>query len=197
MVKAAHPEHPDNKVKGGRPRRVPIKYQHRREKDKFFELPKQIRDQHLPPYVKELIGSRDFAAKVRVTYDQKTNEVLAKIIKARIADIHLYFPDSPLDCRVSVNLEMDWDGPVESLENMAKLLTNPNRSPDRLKDRLSYAHGLYQVDLTQVTQVVRTSQYPLQSPLKCLDICSPRIANRESNRIQNNMSWKSRYPPPQ
>lgn len=153
MVKAAHP---DNKANVGR-RRVPIKYQHRREKDKFFELPKQIRDQHLPPYVKELLGSRDYAAKVRVTYDQKTNEVLAKIIKARIADTHLYFPDSPLDCRISVNLEMDWDGPVESLENMAKLLTNPNRQPDRMKDRLSYSHGLYQVDLTQVTQVVRTS----------------------------------------
>ncbi|KAK0712833.1 CYTH-like domain-containing protein [Lasiosphaeria miniovina] len=143
--------HPDNKeVNAGRSRRrVPIMYKHRREVDKFFELPSQVRDQMLPACVANLVAARQHAAKVRITYDQKTNEVLAKIIKARVADISIHFPDSPLDCRISINLEMDWDGPIDKLENDGRAPI-----PHRNKDRLSYTHSHYQVDLTQVTQMV-------------------------------------------
>lgn len=94
--------------------------------------------------------------RVRVTYDQKTQEVLGKIIKARVADLDIHFPDMPMDCRISINLEMDWDGTVEELEQL------PNRgdNPDRNKDRLSYTQGPYQVDLTQVIHAGQgVSQY--------------------------------------
>ena len=95
------------------------------------------------------LGSRSRNVKVRVTYDQKTNEVLNKIVKARVADIHLHMPTCPMDCRISINLEMNWDGPVLELE---QLPVQGERSPDRGKDRLSYKQGHYQIDLTQVTQ---------------------------------------------
>lgn len=144
MVMAAHP---DNKANIGRPPRLALKYQHRREVDKFFDLPDNVA---LPEYVTTLLQASGHRPKVRVTYDQKTNEVLAKIIKARVHDIHLFLPQSTLDCRISVNLEMDWEGSVEALANQTKRAP----APDRNKDRLSYSHGLYQVDLTQVTQVV-------------------------------------------
>lgn len=88
------------------------------------------------------------SVRARVTYDQKTREVLAKIIKARVADLDIHFPQCPMDCRISINLEMNWDGPVEELEQLGN---HPDRQPDRNKDRLSYTHGHYQVDLTQVT----------------------------------------------
>ncbi|KAM7191710.1 CYTH-like domain containing protein [Naviculisporaceae sp. PSN 640] len=143
MVMAAHP---DNKANIGRPPRLPLKYQHRREVDKFFDLPENI---NLPEYVASLLQASGHRPKLRVTYDQKTNDVLAKIIKARVHDIHLFLPQSTLDCRISVNLEMDWEGPVEALASQTKRAP----APDRNKDRLSYSHGLYQVDLTQVTQV--------------------------------------------
>lgn len=87
--------------------------------------------------------------RVRVTYDQKTREVLGKIIKARVADINIHMPSCPMDCRISINLEMNWDGPVEELEQLGG--SQLDRQPDRNKDRLSYTHGHYQVDLTQVT----------------------------------------------
>lgn len=90
---------------------------------------------------------------MRLTYDQKTKEVLGKIIKARVADIDLHMPSCPMDCRLSINLEMDWDGSVEELEQLAASQTD--RQPDRNKDRLSYRHGHYQIDLTQVTQPVQ------------------------------------------
>jgi hypothetical protein len=96
------------------------------------------------------LGSRSKNVKVRITYEQKTRQVLGMIVKARIADLDIHLPSCPMDCRISVNLEMDWEGPVQELEQIAASQTE--RQPDRNKDRLSYTQGHYQIDLTQVTQ---------------------------------------------
>lgn len=131
--------------------RVPIHYKHRREVDKFFELPISMQER-LPSCVRRLIPSKH-TVKVRVTYDQKTRQVLAKIVKARIADLDLHIPNCPLDCRISINLEAAWDGPVEDIERTATP-SGMDRLPDRNKDRLSYDQSHYQIDLTQVTHMV-------------------------------------------
>lgn len=87
-------------------------------------------------------------ANVRVTTDQKSGEVKAKITKAKVSDLHIYFPQCDLDCRISINIEAEWQGSVDELEQM-----NPaGDKADRHKDRLSYTQGNYRVDLTQVTQ---------------------------------------------
>ena len=91
--------------------------------------------------------------RVRVTYDQKTGQVLAKIIKARVDSMDVFSPSFPLDCRISINLEMKYDGDLEELI----ALSQNSRIPDRNKDRLSYAHSHYQIDLTQVTTVTDVS----------------------------------------
>lgn len=137
--------------KDGNPRvpRVPIMYTHRRETDKFFELSPSLRAR-LPACVQHRIPSKH-SVKVRVTYDQNTGDVIAKIVKVRVADLDIYMPSHPFDCRISVNLEMDWDGTVEELEREA---IAHEASPDRRKDRLSYSQGHYQIDLTQVTHTV-------------------------------------------
>ena len=101
---------------------------------------------HLPAVIREYLKPHQ-PVKVRVTRDQKTNNVLAKIIKARIADMSIYNPQAPLDCRISVNLEMRFDGDIE-------LLVPSPDAPDRHKDRMSYTQGPYQIDLTQVTQII-------------------------------------------
>lgn len=131
--------------------RVPVIYKHRRETDRFFELPQEMHG-HLPGCVRARLGHRSRNVRVRVTYDQKTNEVLNKIIKARVADIDLHMPMCPMDCRISINLEANWEGPVEELEQLAA--NKANQQPDRSKDRLSYTQGSYQIDLTQVTHAV-------------------------------------------
>ncbi|KAL2260105.1 hypothetical protein VTK26DRAFT_6009 [Humicola hyalothermophila] len=147
--------HPHNKAaRADLPRpRLPIEYRHRYEIDRFIELPASVRDRVLPVCIAKPIASKGHSAKVRVTRDQKTDKVLAKIVKARVADVSLHFPDLPLDCRISVNLEMDWDGPDEDLERLGATSGRPP-VPPRTKDRLSYRHGCYQIDLTQVTQMV-------------------------------------------
>lgn len=141
IVKQTHPRAPG----GGN--RVQVHYKHRREVDRFFELPPELQAR-IPGCIRSRLGSRMKSVRARVTYDQKTHEVLAKIIKARVADLDIHFPQCPMDCRISINLEMNWDGPAEELEQLGN---HPDRQPDRNKDRLSYTHGHYQVDLTQVT----------------------------------------------
>lgn len=138
--------HPQNL---GQPKkRVQIDYLHRHETDKFYELPPQMQNM-LPAAVRSQLNPRH-AVKVRVSHEQKTNKVLAKIIKARIVDLDIFNPQAALDCRISINLEMRYDGDVEDLIAAS---TGDNQSPDRNKDRLSYTQGHYQVDLTQVTQM--------------------------------------------
>jgi polynucleotide 5'-triphosphatase len=147
MVTQAHPSNLN------RPKpRVPIQYAHRRERDSFYELP-PLMVQTLPAAVQHLIKqSKRHSVKVRVSHDQKTGQVLAKIIKTRVQDLDIYIPSSPLDCRISVNLEMKYDGDIEALGRGV----DKQGQPDRLKDRLSYTHSNYQIDLTQVTSTVST-----------------------------------------
>ncbi|KAK7416810.1 mRNA-capping enzyme subunit beta [Neonectria punicea] len=137
----------DPRAPGGNSR-VQVLYKHRREIDRFFELPSDLQGR-LPGCMRARLGSKSRNVRVRVTYDQKTGEVLNKIIKARVADINLHMPMCPMDCRISINLEMDWEGSVGELEQFAT--SQVERQPDRNKDRLSYTHGPYQIDLTQVT----------------------------------------------
>lgn len=137
--------HPSN-VNRPKPR-VPIQYAHRRERDSFFELPKAI-VQTLPPSIQHFLKQTSHhAPKVRITHDQKTGAPLAQIIKTRVKDLDIYIPNSPLDCRISVNLEMRYDGDSEALARSS----DKKNQPDRNKDRLSYTQSHYQIDLTQVT----------------------------------------------
>ncbi|KAK6949687.1 hypothetical protein Daesc_009771 [Daldinia eschscholtzii] len=142
--------------------RVQVHYVHRREVDRFYELVPQMR-QRVPACISGLL-QQGAPIKARVTtHEQNPNNILAKIVKARIADLNIHFPHLPLDCRISINLEWNWDGPVEEIERGQ----NPNkeRPPDRIKDRLSYKHGFYQIDLTQVKQGPATSGgQPGQAP---------------------------------
>ncbi|KAJ7645476.1 CYTH-like domain-containing protein [Mycena polygramma] len=77
--------------------------------------------------------------KIRVTRDEKTGAVIECMRKIRLGDLNIYSPKRPVDWRVSVNLEV----PV----------THPIGSPThtRKKDRLSYSHEEFSIDLTQVT----------------------------------------------
>ncbi|KAI1463254.1 mRNA triphosphatase CET1 [Daldinia caldariorum] len=143
QVKASFPRNPTAAS------RVQVHYVHRREVDRFYELAPHMR-QRVPACISGLL-QQGAPIKARVTvHEQNPNNVIAKIVKARIADLNIHFPHLPLDCRISINLEWNWDGSAEEIERGQ----NPNkeRPPDRIKDRLSYKHGFYQIDLTQVKQ---------------------------------------------
>lgn len=145
----------DQGAEGSRPR-VPVEYKHTREIDTFHDLPKSELSA-MPPAVRAIItghSGTNKSPKLRVTRDEKTGKIIARIIKARIKDLHVYCPRSRFDWRVSVNLEMNWDGDVESVLKD----TAGNKSLERHKNRVSYRHMFSQIDLTQVQTNMGDSQ---------------------------------------
>ncbi|KAF3480892.1 mRNA-capping enzyme subunit beta [Arthroderma uncinatum] len=121
--------------------RIPLAYAHKRERDTFYE----ISAADLPPIVQHHLHPRH-KPKVRVTTDVRTGAVLARIVKCRIADLDVYSPRTCLDWRISVNLEMNYEGDSSKLQQA----NDWKRGGDRNKDRMSYRHLAYQIDLTQV-----------------------------------------------
>ncbi|KAI9774227.1 MAG: mRNA-capping enzyme subunit beta [Geoglossum umbratile] len=132
--------------------RIPMTYVHTRERDSFYELPPHTQNT-LPPSIRAQLNPRH-RAKVRITTDQKSGKTLAKIIKARVADLDIYSPRTQFDWRISVNLEMGYEGEIEGLVEGG----DGGGRADRNKDRMSYRHLAYQIDLTQVTPSDSTSK---------------------------------------
>ena len=125
-------------------------YKHTRETDTFHELT-QAGALALPPSIASGLNINPRHAsksKVRITTDQKTGKVLAKIIKTRVADIHIHSPRTLFDWRISVNVEMDYKG---KMTDLVEHYVQNGKQADRNKDRMSYKHLAYQIDLTQVT----------------------------------------------
>ncbi|KXG53692.1 uncharacterized protein PGRI_007420 [Penicillium griseofulvum] len=126
--------------------RIPLAYVHKKERDTFYE----IQASELPPVIRQNLNPRH-KPKVRVTTDERTGEILAKIVKCRVADVDVCSPRTTVDWRVSVNLEMEYTGDVSSLPVIDTAVIKGGRG-DRIKDRMSYRHLAYQVDLTQVAK---------------------------------------------
>ena len=145
--------------------RISMSYVHTRERDAFYEL-SQAGELSLPPFVRAQLNSRHNKAKVRITTDQKTGRELAKIIKVRIADLDIYSPKTPFDWRISVNLEMAFEG---DMKDLVEVQEGQRRQPNRNKDRMTYKHLAYQIDLTQVTPAEVSITHPT------IDACSSHI----------------------
>jgi polynucleotide 5'-triphosphatase len=129
--------------------RTNIDYVHTREVDTFYALgPEELR--HLPPMVQGMIQQAGVAQRIRVTRDQKTNEVIRSLVKLRIQNLDISSPGTEWDYRVGINLEVTYTGPIDHLTPAAEAGKSPE-SMKRHKDRMSYSWmGAYQVDLTQV-----------------------------------------------
>jgi len=80
--------------------------------------------------------SRD---KIRLTRDERTGDMVECVKKIRLRDLNVYSPKRAADWRVSVNLEVPVPQPMGT----------PTHT--RRKDRLSYSHEEFSIDLTQVT----------------------------------------------
>ncbi|KAF2790025.1 mRNA triphosphatase CET1 [Melanomma pulvis-pyrius CBS 109.77] len=130
--------------------RSSVNYKHTHEVDMFYDLDRAGYEQ-LPPLTRHLIANSG-RQRVRVTRDAKTNQVIRKIIKHRVANLEISSPKTEWDYRIGINLEIMFPGDIETLipvvENGKTL-----ESMERKKDRVSYSWlGAYQIDLTQVSQ---------------------------------------------
>ena len=124
-------------------------YVHTYENDTFYDM-SQNGALSLPASIRKQIDPKNprTIPKIRVTHNKKTGEEIAKIVKARVADIDVYSPRTAFDWRVSVNVEMRIEG---DLRNLIEPGATGKKGADRNKDRMSYRHLAYQIDLTQVT----------------------------------------------
>ncbi|ELU39003.1 mRNA capping enzyme, beta chain domain-containing protein [Rhizoctonia solani AG-1 IA] len=71
---------------------------------------------------------------IRLTRDEKTGKVAACVRKKRIANLDVHSPKQNVDWRISINVEEPG-----------------NPAHTRRKDRISYTHQAFKIDLTQVT----------------------------------------------
>ena len=140
-------------------------YAHTYECDTFYDL-SQSGILTLPKSIRDQIDPRDRRArqKVRVTTNSKTGQPIAQIIKVRVADMDIYSPQTLFDWRISVNVEMKIEGDFRRLIEPGDA---GRTSHDRNKDRLSYKHLQYQIDLTQVTSADVSSPYFLDHSPYC------------------------------
>ena len=159
-------------------------YKHTRETDTFYELT-QAGALALPQSIASGLNINPRHAnksKVRITTDQKTGEVLAKIIKARVADIDIYSPRTVFDWRVSVNVEMDYKGETTDL---VEPQTRDGKQADRNKDRMSYKHLAYQIDLTQVTPAEVDKHILLRLTDADIEIYRQRLKLKRSTNLKS------------
>ena len=128
--------------------RTNINYHHTREVDTFYALGSEELQQ-LPPMVQTMIQQVG-PQRIRVTRDQKTNEVIRSLIKLRVQNLDISSPATEWDYRIGINLEVTYPGPVDHLVPAAEQGKSAE-SMKRQKDRMSYSWmGAYQIDLTQV-----------------------------------------------
>jgi hypothetical protein len=111
-------------------------------------------------YPSTLGSDRD---KIRVTRDEKTGTVLECMRKIRLGDLNVYSPKREADWRVSVNLEVPVSHPLGSATHT------------RRKDRLSYSHEEFKIDLTQVTSTMSPNAPPQILHELELEIARPEL----------------------
>ncbi|KAI5821286.1 CYTH-like domain-containing protein [Pyronema omphalodes] len=160
------------------PPRVPLTYRHIREVDSFYELPA---DQvgSLPEIVRQNHNPR-MQMRVRVTRDQKTQEVVRKLIKTRVADLNIHYPSASFDVRISINIETPYTGDIEGL--VAITGTPGSGDGSRSKDRLSYSHLAYHVDLTQVTDKFGKKEHELEVEINGTELRRQGLRARDGER---------------
>ncbi|KAI5370889.1 putative mRNA triphosphatase Cet1, CYTH-like domain superfamily, RNA 5'-triphosphatase Cet1/Ctl1 [Septoria linicola] len=147
--------------------RQQLEYIHLQETDNFEKLsklgldslPEAMHRRHLPrdPKLRTTIESNPKTGKV--------GQVKARIIKVKVADLHIFNPHDDYDLRITMNVECNLMRPNLDPGALVEGPTpdKPNQ-PARKKDRLSYKHlnGLYQIDLTRVDQIGMAPKYELE-----------------------------------
>lgn len=131
-----------------KPGRVKMGYKHPREVDSFRPLSAAGIDALPVAFRRHRKGKHD--TNLRTTTNQVSGALKERIVKLKVSDLHIYNPAGDYDCRISINLEAN----LNKIEPWQDLVDDwrPDQqiAPDRNKDRLSYSHLIYQIDLTKV-----------------------------------------------
>ncbi|KAF1990452.1 mRNA triphosphatase CET1 [Aulographum hederae CBS 113979] len=155
-----------------------ITYAHTYDEDKFYTLT-AVGLASIPPHLRSLMNPHH-TPKVRVTTNQKTGEIINKIVKIRVKDLDISLPSSLFDCRISINIEIKYNGELgEPAEG---------GTGGRKKDRMSYVHQNCQIDLTQVRAVDRPQAEPSHElEVEVIDAMKLRNEGQLAHQGKDNM----------
>lgn len=143
------------------PGRVRMDYKHRFETDSFSNL-SPAGFASLPPAIARY-AQRTRPPRLRTTRDSRNpNNILGHIIKVNLDNLHIQNPGEPYDCRISINFEVKVPTDVDISDLTEPPSQEKPAQPDRKKDRLSYKHLAYSVDLTKVEQTGAPARYELE-----------------------------------
>ncbi|KAK4508623.1 hypothetical protein PRZ48_002362 [Zasmidium cellare] len=164
----------------GAPGREKMVYEHLYEVDSFRALSKAGLAA-LPEAVHRRRPDRDL--KLRTTNNQKTGEVKARIIKVKLGeDLHIFGAGDPYDIRISMNLEINMDRPDFDPGLMTEEPSETKRAPpNRQKNRMSYKHLAYQVDLTRIDLENMPHKYELELEVNA-NVLRDQIARLEQRQ---------------
>nr|POF24732.1 mrna-capping enzyme subunit beta [Quercus suber] len=130
------------------PGRLPMRHSHPKEVDSFRTL-SSVGVQALPQAFQRRGVGRE--PRLRTTVDSKSGQVTARIVKVALGSLHIFNPNFDYDCRITVNLEVNLNRPDLHPDDLTIAATETRPAPpDRKKDRLSYKHLAYSIDLTRV-----------------------------------------------
>ncbi|CAK3894176.1 mRNA-capping enzyme subunit beta [Lecanosticta acicola] len=143
--------------------RQSIKYKHSRETDSFRNLSEEGM-RALPEAAHRRKNQMRRDMKLRTSTDDKTGQVTARIVKVPIGEhLHIFGAEDPYDVRISMNLEVNLDRPGLDPNTLTEEASSDNPvAPNRRKDRLSYQHLAYHVDLTRVDVPGLPPKYELE-----------------------------------
>lgn len=171
------------------PHRVKMGYKHRYEKDSFAPL-NRAGYEALPPSAKAHIRpGQSLRLRTTIPDPEKVpkdtpSAVLGRIVKIRLEDLDILCPRMDFDCRISVNVEVDLNNRPDIDPALIVDEPNPNDAEapqSRRKDRLSYQHLAYSVDLTQVILTNGDKSHELE-----IEIDSARL-REEAIRLQQGL----------
>ncbi|KAF2771066.1 mRNA triphosphatase CET1 [Teratosphaeria nubilosa] len=132
------------------PGRARIEYRHLYETDSFQKL--SVAGIQALPQSLQKRNRRGRDLSLRTTRNTKTGEIVARIVKVHIADLHLYNPRHDYDCRITINVECNLLHCGLSEVDLVEPPADGLEKSSRMKDRLSYKHlGIFSIDLTQVS----------------------------------------------
>lgn len=134
------------------PHRVRMDYKHFVDVDSF-QLLSPTGLAALPPSIRSRVeGGRPPKLRTTVRHEKERNPyVAARIVKVNVANLQIYSPNDPYDLRISINVEVNLDRPGMNPDDLVVASsTEKDATPERRKDRVSYSHLAYQIDLTRV-----------------------------------------------
>lgn len=181
-----------------------IKYKHSRETDSFYNLSEEgIRA--LPEAAHRRKGQMRRDMKLRASTDDKTGQVTARIVKVPLGDhLHIFGAGDPYDIRISMNLEINLDRPgLDPNTLIEQPSADKPAAPSRKKDRLSYQHLVYHVDLTRVDVAGLPPKYELELELdsnqmrRQIELAKGNKNNAVADLVEgfvNNMTYLMRIP---